>query len=153
MRVITVALICLIILVLSEAPLVTPTPAFQSFVTGSKVQIGCGAVAYPNPTYVWKRYGSVLPSNNRKYSVSRGGILTIRDLQPADKGQYECVATNIAGTGSGLATLTYIGKCTATLVISPGVLVSVVGKVAEKLIGNSSQYIRSTKNHITINFE
>ena len=87
-----------------------PNPSWQTFVTGSSVTIGCGALAYPAPTYTWRRYGTVLPARGLKYSVARDGTLTVRDLQRADSGQYECVATNLAGTGSGHATLTYIGE-------------------------------------------
>lgn len=91
----------------TEAPVVRPEPAWQTFVTGASVSIGCGATAYPEPTYSWRRDGSPL---SPRHSVARDGTLTLRDLTAADAGRYECHATNIAGTGAGAAAIMYIGE-------------------------------------------
>ena len=51
----------------------------------------------------------MLPITERvRYSPN--GLLRMYNLDEKDAGEYECVATNIAGTGSGIATLNYIGK-------------------------------------------
>ena len=39
------------------------------------------------------------------------GLLIIRDMTAVDQGEYDCIATNIAGQGSNTAVLNYIGKC------------------------------------------
>ena len=38
------------------------------------------------------------------------GVLVIRDMTAADQGEYDCIATNVAGQGSNTAVLNYIGN-------------------------------------------
>ena len=115
-----------IVLYIAEVPVVSTSPAVQTFVTGSTVTIACSAVAYPPPTFAW-RYGdsgqivehvkdegrgdtpvdSWMDSD--RVSTDHEGLLTIRNATRDDAGRWECIATNDLGVGSDVALLEYIG--------------------------------------------
>ena len=50
--------------------------------------------------------GGILPPGVREFD----GVLEIRQVTPADAGQYRCIATNNAGTSEGYATLNVAGE-------------------------------------------
>ena len=96
-----------------ESPTATIIPDVVMFVRGATVNVTCTAIAYPPPTFHWKRNGKLLPlSDNLIYDDK--GLLMLNELSKEDGGDYECVATNIAGTGSALVNLQYIGEDTHT---------------------------------------
>ena len=102
-------------------------PARQTFVVGTTVHIACNVIAYPKPTFVWRhnaeeygesghdvdsvvtRRGDVLVDSDR-ISYDADGRLTISDAMKEDAGEWECVATNALGVGTGIAILDYIGQ-------------------------------------------
>lgn len=55
----------------------------------------CHAEGFPPPVLSWRRSGMSLPAG--KTVISRGN-LTLKEMCPADRGLYECVATNGMGT-------------------------------------------------------
>ena len=79
------------------------------FVQGASANVTCTALAYPPPTFYWKRNGKVIPISE-KVIYDDKGLLMFTELDKDDAGQYECIATNVAGTGSAVVSLQYIGK-------------------------------------------
>lgn len=110
----------------AEEPKVTVLPRRQTFAVGATVHVACTAVAYPKPTFEWRRVDADdqfdeqsgdIDSNNygatdsERVSVDNDGLLTITDATKEDAGQWECIATNALGTGTDVALLDYIGLC------------------------------------------
>jgi hypothetical protein len=110
--------------VTTEEPLVSTSPSRQTFVVGATVHIACTAVAYPKPTFVWRRHGFEEQNdgsgdlednisdgvvNSERVSFDNDGHLTIIEATKEDAGEWECTATNALGTGSATAVLDYIG--------------------------------------------
>jgi Immunoglobulin domain len=110
--------------VVTEEPQVSTSPSRQTFVVGATVHIACTAVAYPKPTFVWRRHGfeeqndesgdidgqsSDGIANSDRVSFDNDGHLTITDATREDAGDWECTATNSLGTGTATAVLDYIG--------------------------------------------
>ena len=90
--------------------MVTPVPVSQNFIVGDRVDVRCTSVAYPEPSYVWRRNGKVLPQDDKYRWDSVTGELSVYGAQRGDDGIYECVATNVAGVGYGNAELVYNGR-------------------------------------------
>ncbi|CAH3166312.1 unnamed protein product [Porites lobata] len=70
-------------------------PALATPAQGTTFQVTCQAEGYPRPVVTWIR--AVLPFPGGRTEVNRG-TLTIKNLNPADNGLYECMATNSIGT-------------------------------------------------------
>lgn len=83
-------------------------PREQTFVAGSTRNFTCIAGGYPEPTFLWQQDGEVLPTGGR-FQID-GGYISFRSLKPSDEGEYECIATNSAGTASVRSRLVYIGE-------------------------------------------
>ena len=79
----------------------------QNFVVGHTVNITCVADGFPEPTYTWLQGGKYIVPTERMFYTH--GVLTIRNIQRADEGNYECLAKNTAGEDIALSRLTYIG--------------------------------------------
>lgn len=109
---------------MTEEPQVSTSPSRQTFVIGATVHIACTAVAYPKPTFVWRRHGFEEQDdasgdiddnfsdgivNSDRVSFDSDGHLTITEATKQDAGEWECTATNALGTGSATAVLDYIG--------------------------------------------
>ncbi|CAL7941116.1 unnamed protein product [Xylocopa violacea] len=60
---------------------------------GKNVTLECFGAGYPVPTVTWSRLGSVLPSNSIKTPMG----LTITNVQPTDRGEYDCIWNNSNG--------------------------------------------------------
>ncbi|KAM7434953.1 hypothetical protein ABFA07_015053 [Porites harrisoni] len=76
--------------IFTKVPLSLATP-----VKRTNYQVVCQAEGFPRPIINWRRVGMSLPAG--KTEVNQG-ILTIKNLTPADSGLYECIATNSVGT-------------------------------------------------------
>ncbi|XP_078466780.1 contactin-4-like isoform X1 [Lampetra fluviatilis] len=63
---------------------------------GDKLSWDCKAGGKPPPTYRWLRNGAPLPSESR-FSVMANGELILQELQPWDRGMYQCLAENKHG--------------------------------------------------------
>lgn len=57
---------------------------------GHPAELPCLARGVPEPTLTWSR-------DNKRYPVSGGGSLVLRDVGLDDGGTYTCTATNTAG--------------------------------------------------------
>lgn len=84
------------------------TPREQTFVAGSTRNFTCIAGGYPEPTFVWQQDGEALPTGGR-FQID-GGYISFKNLKPSDEGEYECLASNSAGTALVRSRLVYIGK-------------------------------------------
>ncbi|XP_078675156.1 cell adhesion molecule 4-like [Branchiostoma floridae x Branchiostoma belcheri] len=58
---------------------------------GKDVVLECRASGQPEPVYVWRRIGQMLPNGQETFI---GEHLTIYDVQSSDEGRYECTAQN-----------------------------------------------------------
>ena len=81
---------------MSGLPVFTKVPpSLATPVKRANYQVVCQAEGFPRPIINWRRVGMSLPAG--KTEVNQG-ILTIKNLTPADSGLYECIATNSMGT-------------------------------------------------------
>uniref|UniRef100_A0A8B9H722 Hemicentin-1 n=1 Tax=Astyanax mexicanus TaxID=7994 RepID=A0A8B9H722_ASTMX len=81
-------------------PLVSVNPQNQTFSAGEEVWIRCSAKGYPTPTIVW--------THNDMHRMTPEGALVIRNTVRKDAGAYSCLASNVAGTNTQTALLSYI---------------------------------------------
>uniref|UniRef100_A0A8C1I856 Hemicentin 1 n=1 Tax=Cyprinus carpio TaxID=7962 RepID=A0A8C1I856_CYPCA len=84
-----------------EPPVVTVDPRNQTFSTGQEVWIRCSAKGYPLPMV------SVVFFLLR-HRMTPDGTLVIRKTGPKDAGTYGCLASNVAGTDTQTAIVSYI---------------------------------------------
>jgi len=110
-------------LYIAEEPKVSTSPSRQTYVVGATVHINCNAIAYPKPTFVWRRHGDDQQedqsgeidsdedgvANSERVSFDTDGHLTIAEATKEDAGEWECLATNALGSGVATAVLDYIG--------------------------------------------
>uniref|UniRef100_A0A8C1K3P7 Hemicentin-1 n=1 Tax=Cyprinus carpio TaxID=7962 RepID=A0A8C1K3P7_CYPCA len=83
-----------------EPPVVTVDPRNQTFRTGQEIWIRCSAKGYPLPMVVW--------THNDMHRMTPDGTLVIRKTGPKDAGTYGCLASNVAGTDTQTAIVSYI---------------------------------------------
>ena len=76
---------------------------------GRTVEIRCSAYGAPRPIITWIKNNVHITEANR-YSVSKSGTLSIRDVGKTDEGRYECAARNSIGAASAQMTLTVQSK-------------------------------------------
>ncbi|XP_017879078.1 interference hedgehog-like isoform X2 [Ceratina calcarata] len=62
-------------------------------VRGKNVTLECFGAGYPVPSVTWSRLGSPLPSNSVKTPMG----LTIINVQPVDRGEYDCIWSGNGG--------------------------------------------------------
>ncbi|XP_043264473.1 interference hedgehog-like isoform X2 [Colletes gigas] len=74
-----------------QAPYFIKQPQTEYKVLRDKnVTLECFGAGYPVPNVTWSRLGSPLPSNSVKTATG----LTINNVQPSDRGEYDCMWTN-----------------------------------------------------------
>ncbi|MCJ8749980.1 hypothetical protein PDJAM_G00193750 [Pangasius djambal] len=88
-------------------PIVTVNPQNQTFSTGDEVRLRCSAKGYPTPTVVWTHNDMFITGSSR-HKMIPDGTLVIRNTLQKDAGVYGCLASNVAGTDSKTALLSYI---------------------------------------------
>lgn len=82
------------------APTITRNPQGQGAVVGTTVVLSATAAGYPPPTYQWRKGGTPIEG-------ATSSTLTLVNVQVADSGVYDVVATNDSGSAtSATATLT-----------------------------------------------
>lgn len=90
---------------LQVRPLAQVFPSEQSFTIGAMRNFSCQGGGHPMPRFLWQRNNRVMiPSKRIQIS---GGELSISDLRKEDEGQYQCVATNLAGEDYSFGKLTF----------------------------------------------
>ena len=71
-----------------QAPFFVKQPQTEyKVLRGRNVTLECFAAGYPVPSVTWSRLGGSLPSNSVKTAMG----LAIINVQPADRGEYDCV--------------------------------------------------------------
>ncbi|ROL43461.1 Hemicentin-1, partial [Anabarilius grahami] len=90
-----------------EPPVVTVEPGNQTFRTGQEVWIRCSAKGYPSPMVVWIHNDMFIMGSSR-HRMTPDGTLVIRNTGPKDAGTYGCLASNVAGTDTQTAFVSYI---------------------------------------------
>ncbi|XP_053341492.1 hemicentin-1 [Clarias gariepinus] len=88
-------------------PIVTVNPPNQTFSAGDEVRLRCSAKGHPTPTVVWT-YNDMFIIGSSRHRMIPDGTLVIRSTVQKDAGVYGCLASNVAGTESKTAILTYI---------------------------------------------
>ncbi|XP_049335709.1 hemicentin-1 isoform X1 [Astyanax mexicanus] len=88
-------------------PLVSVNPQNQTFSAGEEVWIRCSAKGYPTPTIVWTHNDMFIMGTSR-HRMTQEGALVIRNTVRKDAGAYSCLASNVAGTNTQTALLSYI---------------------------------------------
>ncbi|KAH9500753.1 Hemicentin-1, partial [Bulinus truncatus] len=91
---------------LKVKPVAQIFPREQTFVAGSTRNFTCIAGGYPEPTFLWQQEGEIMPTGGRIHI--EGGYMVLKNLKPSDDGDYECVASNSAGSNTVKSRLIYI---------------------------------------------
>ncbi|OXB72513.1 UNVERIFIED_CONTAM: hypothetical protein H355_016382 [Colinus virginianus] len=73
------------------------TPQSRQVVAGNSLTLECKAAGNPPPLLTWLKDGVPVKANDNLRIVSGGKKLEILNTVEADRGQYLCVATSIAG--------------------------------------------------------
>ena len=77
---------------------------------GRIVSIRCTATGFPQPSLEMKKDSA--PVHSAKRPRENEIVLTLDDVQPADAGQYVCVASNIADVDRSFTSITVRCKYT-----------------------------------------
>ena len=75
---------------------------------GNNASLPCSANGIPKPTITWYKNGEALDSAN--YDAD-SGMLTLNNIQFADRGVYKCDARNFLGFDSAAVELFVQGRC------------------------------------------
>ena len=74
---------------------------------GDTATLACLVSSFPPSNITWRRHGSVLSSNDNKYTfIDSNFTLLIKNAKFDDAGYYECEATNELGGAVANAKLT-----------------------------------------------
>ncbi len=100
----------------SAAPAFTQQPVSRIVDAGTSVSFSVTATGNPAPTLQWRHDGAVLTGQT-------GSLLTLPAVSTADGGNYDCVASNSAGSAtSTTATLTVNVPAAPSIVTQPTAL-------------------------------
>ncbi|GMR34857.1 hypothetical protein PMAYCL1PPCAC_05052, partial [Pristionchus mayeri] len=62
---------------------------------GTRMEVHCSAVGYPEPTIIWSKNDQVLDLTNDHFMpFNNGTLLVIEKFEDGDAGFYRCTATN-----------------------------------------------------------
>ena len=93
----------------TDSPTITQGPKSTTVSENSSVTFKCVADANPPAEFHWLLGDQKLPSNFTGVTVS-GGHVMITPVSTVHAGKITCVAINIEGTTSSVATLTVLSK-------------------------------------------
>lgn len=97
----------------SGFPRITKHPFLVKTSTGEDATFNCNATGTPEPSISWMK--DKLPLNlsqSSKYTAPSRGVLRITNVQPEDKGSFECVVSSRMGmVYSRAAKLLLEGSC------------------------------------------
>lgn len=127
-----------------EVPKGFPTfslqPNMQGVEKGRNALIPCRVTGDPEPTITWLKDMMPIDMSKPRYSMYQGASLQILSAQEEDQGQYECVASNGAGTAySELATLFVRSKFVSLLFLKFYLIVSFFSSNRRPLLLNSTR--------------
>ena len=102
-------------LLLLATQLLSGPPFFLPSLSGLTVQesgeatFTCNVISNPPSSIIWLGPGPQTLSSEGRISISYN-VLTISNVQQGDDGFYSCVATNLFGSNTTTARLTFAGK-------------------------------------------
>ncbi|XP_001920501.5 hemicentin-1 [Danio rerio] len=83
-------------------PVISGTSGVQevTIMAGQEVDMQCRVSGRPLPSVEWTHDGEVLSPNGDPHVefLEKGQVLRVKSVRPRDRGLYQCVATNNAGT-------------------------------------------------------
>ncbi|RXN18375.1 hemicentin-2 isoform X1 [Labeo rohita] len=83
-------------------PVISGTSGVQELtvMAGQEVDMHCRVSGHPLPTVEWSHDGEVLSPNGDPHVefLEKGQVLRVKSVRPRDRGLYQCVASNNAGT-------------------------------------------------------
>ncbi|KAM8931068.1 hemicentin-1 [Pelodytes ibericus] len=79
-------------------PLIQEGPHLITTFVNEPAHLECITSGIPFPRLTWRKDGSILLTNNTRYSLLESGSLYIPSTNISDSGQYFCLATNAAGS-------------------------------------------------------
>ncbi|XP_038056702.1 peroxidasin homolog isoform X2 [Patiria miniata] len=111
-----------------KGPTFSQEPTDTEVKQGTTVTLDCSANGYPRPTIVWTRHGQSVVDDPR-FTLLASGSLHISSVQPPDRGDYTCTATNQAGSRTASATLSV--TVPPTFEVTPQFLSAIEGSTVE----------------------
>ena len=106
--------------------IVTPPRDVRSPV-GSNIQLECNAIGHPVPTITWYKANSLLlPFQNTRYVFLRNGNLQIFEVEFSDRGLFECIAENSAGSTNAYITISVV-PATGKIILNDEVTIYLEG--------------------------
>ncbi len=92
--------------------MVTATPSAVTVVEGQMAVLNCTVTGDPTPIMSWYRNGTEVPNpSTPRYQVASGGLLVISgSVKEEDDGQFDCVASNAAGSDMDTVILTVFSE-------------------------------------------
>jgi len=111
-----------------QAPKIVQHPAeshsFNLNANNVNLTLQCEAVGY-QITYKWTKNGRVISPSNR-YNIFEGN-LTIVNMRPSDRGQYQCKVSNIGGSViSSYAQVIIEGTATVCNIYNPRIYMDMI---------------------------
>jgi len=98
-----------VLCVYEAAPTIEDDEAEVAATAGSRALLRCDADGLPKPEVTWLKDGTKIETSSSLYTMHRTGSLQMTAVTVDDSGQYECIATNDAGTARRQITLTVQG--------------------------------------------
>ncbi|XP_048587603.1 roundabout homolog 1 isoform X5 [Nematostella vectensis] len=85
-------------------PTFSTKPQNTTVIEHQSLLLICAATGYPMPSVLWLKDNQAVDTNH--VTLHSNGSLSITRVLFSDRGSYSCVATNVAGSASSVATLT-----------------------------------------------
>ena len=70
------------------------TTTYHSVAEGEQLELDCSGREQTDDVITWYKDGRVVYEDFSHVLTMSGAVLTVRDLQPSDRGRYECVVTD-----------------------------------------------------------
>ena len=91
-------------------PTITALERLLTAVVGSGVTLTCTATGDPFPILTWTRNGVEIDGLNGQFALgSNGAVLMVQSVGVEDEGEFQCHASNVAGTAVDTVNLNVIG--------------------------------------------
>lgn len=84
-------------------PSLTPSPSTVTITEGDSATLTCIVTGDPTPVLTWYRMGTLLTDETET-------TLILEEVEKEDEGDYECVASNLAGDDRAIITLVIYSK-------------------------------------------
>ena len=92
-----------------ESPIIQAQTSAVTAIAGSSTTLRCMASGNPTPAQNWTRNGASI-SDSRFLIQSEGSELVVQNVMETDQGQYQCIASNPAGSAIAMVDLNVISE-------------------------------------------